>query len=76
MKKTIGMAILAIGLSVTSFAQTSTKSTQHKAQHHQTKKHMYVCPMHPEVVKSKPGKCSKCGMALVKKGKKMDAMKM
>lgn len=28
---------------------------------------MYSCPMHPEVTSKKPGKCSKCGMALVKK---------
>ena len=28
---------------------------------------MYVCPMHPEVTSTKPGKCPKCGMALVKK---------
>lgn len=27
----------------------------------------YVCPMHPEVTSDKPGKCSKCGMNLVKK---------
>jgi len=27
----------------------------------------YVCPMHPEVTSGKPGECSKCGMALVKK---------
>lgn len=26
----------------------------------------YTCPMHPEVVSSKPGGCSKCGMDLVK----------
>src|SRR3989338_2116482 len=26
----------------------------------------YICPMHPEVVSSKPGKCSKCGMRLVR----------
>ena len=24
----------------------------------------YVCPMHPEVQASEPGRCSKCGMAL------------
>ena len=29
---------------------------------------MYVCPMHPEVEQSEPGRCPKCGMALVPKG--------
>ena len=28
---------------------------------------MYTCPMHPDVTSDKPGKCSKCGMALVEK---------
>ena len=28
---------------------------------HQT----YTCPMHPEVISDKPGRCPKCGMALV-----------
>ena len=27
----------------------------------------YSCPMHTEVMSDKPGKCSKCGMDLVKK---------
>ncbi|MEO8772260.1 MAG: DUF6799 domain-containing protein [Ferruginibacter sp.] len=27
----------------------------------------YTCPMHPEVISDKPGKCPKCGMALIKK---------
>jgi rubrerythrin len=25
---------------------------------------LYVCPMHPEVRSSAPGRCPKCGMAL------------
>ncbi len=28
---------------------------------------LYFCPMHPEVTSDHPGKCPKCGMALVKK---------
>ncbi len=30
-------------------------------------KNVYVCPMHPDVVSDKPGKCPECGMNLVKK---------
>ncbi|MBI3872985.1 MAG: hypothetical protein HY304_07930 [candidate division Zixibacteria bacterium] len=30
-------------------------------------KQIYVCPMHADVTSDKPGQCSKCGMALVKK---------
>jgi heavy metal-binding protein len=30
---------------------------------------VYVCPMHPEVTSSTPGKCPKCGMDLVKEKK-------
>lgn len=25
----------------------------------------YTCPMHPEIHRAQPGKCPKCGMALV-----------
>ncbi|MBP7654877.1 hypothetical protein KA977_15765 [Candidatus Dependentiae bacterium] len=27
----------------------------------------FTCPMHPEVVRDRPGKCPKCGMELVLK---------
>ncbi len=30
-------------------------------------KEIYYCPMHPDQVSDKPGKCPKCGMDLVKK---------
>jgi hypothetical protein len=28
-------------------------------------KQLYTCPMHPDVISDKPGKCPKCGMNLV-----------
>jgi hypothetical protein len=28
---------------------------------------LYTCPMHPEVISDKPGKCPKCGMTLAPK---------
>lgn len=30
-------------------------------------KTVYTCPMHPEVVQDKAGKCAKCGMDLISK---------
>lgn len=27
----------------------------------------YICPMHPEIVRSEPGCCPKCGMTLVQR---------
>jgi len=37
----------------------------------------YVCPMHPDEKSTKPGTCSKCGMALEKKsGKPEDGKAM
>ncbi len=61
-------ASLLIWLAITSFlsqvnAQATTKKTVTEQQ--VTKK--YTCKMHPEVVMDKPGKCPKCGMALVEK---------
>lgn len=39
---------------------------------HQT---VYTCPMHPDVISGKPGKCPKCRMTLVRK-EEMDNMQM
>lgn len=61
MKKIIVLAVAFLITSVTIFAQVKTdkKDTSFHA--------MYTCPMHPEVVSNKPGKCPKCGMTLVEK---------
>src|SRR5438105_15424195 len=46
----------------TAFAQSGpTPSHSPPAQHPQ----LYTCPMHPEIVRSEPGQCPKCGMTMV-----------
>lgn len=78
--KTIIMAIAILLAGTATFAQTKQTT---KTRHHTTTSKKYTCPMHAEVVRSKPGKCPKCGMALVpmkkkaaKKENKMGDMKM
>ena len=34
---------------------------------HNNEHQTYICPMHPDVLSDKPGRCPKCGMALVLK---------
>jgi hypothetical protein len=70
MKRIINLSTtLLLGFVFTSFinqvnAQETT--TKKNATEQQVAK-KYTCPMHPEVVTDKPGKCPKCGMALVEK---------
>ncbi len=42
-------------------------------QNHQHKAVSYVCPMHPDEVSHEPGKCSQCGMFLVKQEQEASA---
>lgn len=37
----------------------------HHNQHQPQTEQKYTCPMHPDVIKDKPGTCSKCGMNLI-----------
>ena len=61
MKKVI-ILLMAITTSFGSFAQKAkANSDTSKAG---TVIYTYSCPMHPDVVSDKPGKCSKCGMDL------------
>lgn len=52
--------------------KTKTESTS------KTNQATYSCPMHPDEVSNKPGKCAKCGMDLTRSKKeqmKMEVMK-
>jgi len=47
--------------------KTNVKTTAVKKTTVKTTAVVYTCPEHPNYVSNKPGKCPKCGMALVKK---------
>jgi len=55
------------GLSINSLYGQNEKKTVITKTTTVTRTAKYACPMHPEVTSDKPGKCSKCGMALVEK---------
>ncbi|MDH5601346.1 MAG: efflux RND transporter periplasmic adaptor subunit, partial [Gammaproteobacteria bacterium] len=51
-------------------SKESSKSTSLETALEHTAKHLdptYVCPMHPQIIRDKPGNCPICGMDLVKK---------
>ncbi len=66
MKKAIIILGILLVATTGSFAQAKKDSTAKKSKMAMTQ---YTCSMHPEVVSDKPGKCPKCGMALVVKKK-------
>ena len=66
------MAALTI-LTVSVFAQEPPNPEVNVAKQ-KAEKMKYSCPMHPDELSNKPGKCSKCGMDLTKS--KKEQMKM
>jgi CopA family copper-resistance protein len=66
--KTVFLMLMQVFWLTTAFAQHEGHNMPaQKPSNQQTKKVIYTCVMHPEVQMSKPGKCPKCGMTLVKK---------
>ncbi len=59
------MGMILIFLSIFLFAcKNQTKKID---EHTQAQKEIYTCPMHPQIIRDKPGNCPICGMKLVKK---------
>lgn len=50
-------------------AMSSCKHKETETHNHETteSKQLYTCPMHPQIIRDKPGQCPICGMDLVKK---------
>lgn len=78
MKKMMIAVAILFAASTTTFAQQkkSKAHQQHNNTHQQHNKknvsaNKFTCPMHPEIVTTRPGTCSKCGMALVPVKKKV-----
>ena len=64
MKRLRFISILLLVIAVISCNNDKDTHAQHKAE---TVQDIYTCPMHPEIIRDKPGKCPICGMDLVKK---------
>ena len=66
MKRIINIAFLSFFLVATGCNNSKEKEdhTQHATE---TVQEIYTCPMHPEIIRDKPGNCPICGMQLVKK---------
>jgi len=65
-----GMTLVAINKEGKEIQEKGTAGTTEPQQilgeHTMAASERYICPMHPEVISDKPGKCPKCGMNLIK----------
>jgi hypothetical protein len=46
--------------------QPLVTKTGYKIEHSENAGDSYVCPMHPDVISDQPGRCSRCGMTMIR----------
>ena len=61
----IGILLLTVLVGAAAGLYFDVPARLHSATSKTSVGQQYICPMHPEIVSAKPGKCPKCGMALV-----------
>jgi len=66
MKKILLLAMACLTMLVNYSQDKKSKTSKAKKDTGAVSK-IYTCPMHPDVLSDKPGKCPKCGMALLEK---------
>lgn len=73
--KNIPIVLIAISGSLLFTACKNEKQEDHSEQQQPaTSDQYYTCPMHPQIIRDKPGTCPICGMDLVKKEKDSKAV--
>jgi multidrug efflux pump subunit AcrA (membrane-fusion protein) len=60
-----GMTLIPVMAPPEGLTNSATATTNSISETKSAAKQLYTCPMHPEVISDKPGKCPKCGMDLV-----------
>ncbi len=72
--------VIIIGFFLLLFAVSCKNKKNPHAQHeNEAAKELYTCPMHPQIIRDKPGNCPICGMKLVKKeinSKRLDEIEL
>lgn len=66
MKRIINIAFLVFFL-IAPGCNSSKEKDDHSQHATEIVQQIYTCPMHPEIIRDKPGNCPICGMQLVKK---------
>ena len=60
-----GMTLIPVMAAPGAATNSATANTNSASNTQPAAKQLYICPMHPDVISDKPGKCPECGMDLV-----------